>query len=66
MRDCVGKELFIGDKIIAADGKNAELLLGHVIRLTNQKIKISYVRGSNQQEEPQQATKYPWQVFKYE
>jgi len=64
MLDCVGKELQIGDKVVAADGKYAELLLGEVTGFTNKKIKINAVLASRQEESSIEFLKYPWQVFK--
>lgn len=64
MLDCVGKELQVGDKIVAADGNYAELLLGEVIRFTDKKIKIRAVLASRQTDPPIECLKYPWQVFK--
>ena len=65
MKDCTGKELQVGDKIVAADGKYAELLLGEVISFTSKKIRISAKLASQQDTmEPLEFLKYPWQVFK--
>lgn len=64
MLDCVGKELQVGDKIVAADGNYAELLLGEVLRFTDKKIKIRVVLASRQTDPPIECLKYPWQVFK--
>ena len=64
MLDCVGKELQVGDKIVAADGNYAELLLGEVLRFTDKKIKIRVVLASRQTDAPIECLKYPWQVFK--
>lgn len=64
MFDCVGKELQVGNKIVAADGKYAELLLGEVIGFTNKKIRIQCVLASRQDDTPLEFLKYPWQVYK--
>ena len=64
MLDCVGKELQVGDKIVAADDNYAELLLGEVLRFTDKKIKIRVVLASRQTDPPIECLKYPWQVFK--
>ena len=64
MFDCVGKELQVGDKIVAADGKYAELLLGNFTGFTAKKIKISCVLASRQEDKQIEFLKYPWQVFK--
>lgn len=65
MLDCVGNELQVGDKIVAADGKYAELLLGEVTGFTAQKIRIQCVLASQQKTmNPVEFLKYPWQVFK--
>lgn len=66
MFDCIGKELQVGDKIVAADGKYAELLLGEVTGFTAKKIKLSCVLASRQSDAPIEFLKYPWQVFKQE
>lgn len=65
MLDCVGKELQVGDKIVAAAGKSAELLLGEVTGFTDKKIKLTAVLASMQnQMQPMEFIKYPWQVYK--
>lgn len=65
MFDCVGKELQVEDKIVAADGKYAELLLGEVIGFTARKVRIKCVFASKQGlMEPVEFLKYPWQVLK--
>lgn len=64
MLDCLGKELQIGDKIVAADGKYAELLIGEVVGFTDKKIKLKAVLASRQNDESLEFIKYPWQVFK--
>lgn len=64
MFDCMKKELHVGDKIVAADGKYAELLLGEVTGFTNKKIKVKCVLASRQEDTPIEFLKYPWQVFK--
>ena len=65
MLDCIGNELSVGDKIIAADGKQAELLVGEVIGFTKQKVKILAVFSLQQNEiQPSEFLKYPWQVYK--
>ena len=65
MLDCTGNELNIRDKIIAVDGKHAELLIGEVTGFTKQKVKISAVFSLQQNEtQPSEFLKYPWQVYK--
>ena len=62
MLDCVRKELsIIGDKIVAAGGKNAELLLSEVTGFTAQKIRMKCVLASQQEKmNPVEFLKYPW------
>lgn len=64
MLDCVGKELQVGDKVVAAAGKSAELLLGEVTGFTSKKIKINAVLASRQDGSSIEFLKYPWQIFK--
>lgn len=65
MLDCIGNELSIGDKIVGADGKYADLLLGEVIGFTKQKIRITAILASQQGHmEPIEFLKYPWQIYK--
>lgn len=66
MKDCMGRDLNIGDKVICSEARYADLLLGEVIGFTDKKIRISYVRSSLQQMTPEESLKYFWQVFKYE
>lgn len=65
MLDCIGKELQVGDKIVAADGRYAELMIGEVTGFTAKKIKLQCVLSSQKDTmAPMDSMKYPWQVFK--
>lgn len=64
MIDCTGKELNVGDMIVAADGKYAELLLGKVTGFTEKKIRIEATLASRKEDPSLEYLKYPWQVYK--
>lgn len=65
MLDCLGRELNVGDPVVSADGKYAELLLGQVKGFTNQKIRIDAILASQVDTmNPVEFLKYPWQVLK--
>ena len=70
MVDCVGKELSIGDKVVCADMKYADLLIGEIVGFTPKKARVAYkiskygeaygVKGQKEQ------LKESYQIFKYE
>ena len=69
MTDCVGKELSVGDKVVCADMKYADLLIGEIIGFTPKKARVRYQRsaygeayGATQKEQ----LKETYQIFKYE
>lgn len=64
MLDCLGRELCVGDKVVCADGYYSDLLVGEIIKLTPQKIKVYCTRASNMKQEPFETIKYPYQVCK--
>lgn len=69
MVDCVGKELSIGDKVVCADMKYADLLIGEIIGFTPKKARVLYrrseygeaygVKGQKEQ------LKESYQIFKF-
>ena len=65
MVDCVGKELNIGDKVICADSRYADLLIGEVVKLTPQKVLVRYHRSEYGKEYTHEKLKEPYQIFKY-
>ena len=66
MVDCVGKELNIGDKVICADSRYADLLIGEVVKFTSQKVLVRYHRSEYGKEYTNEKLKEPYQIFKYE
>ena len=65
MVDCVGKELNVGDKVICADSRYADLLIGEVIKLTPQKAWVRYHRSEYGKEYANEKLKESYQIFKY-
>lgn len=66
MVDCLGRELVIGDKVVCADMKYADLLIGEVIGFTPKKIRIRYKRSEyGEIDSYNQQLKESHQVFKY-
>lgn len=66
MLDCVGKELNIGDKVICADSRYADLLIGEVVKLTPQKAWVRYHRSEYGKQYTHEKLKESYQIFKYE
>ena len=70
MKDCVGKELNIGDKVICSDMRYADLLIGEIVGFTPKKARVKYVRSEYQQAYGQtnrhEQLKETYQIFKYE
>lgn len=62
MKDCIGNELKIGDKIVAADMRYADLLIGEIVGFTPKKARISYVRSSWQDERTETQLKESYQI----
>ena len=70
MVDCVGRELKIGDKVVCADMKYADLLIGEIVGFTPKKARVLYKRSEygeaygvkGQKEQLKEA----YQIFKYE
>lgn len=62
MRDCVGNEIHVGDRIVACDGYYSELLLGRIVRFTEHQVVCECVRANNQDGDPFITRKYPNQV----
>ena len=65
MLDCVGKELNIGDKVICADSRYADLLIGEVVKLTPQKAWVRYHRSEYGKQYTHEKLKESYQIFKY-
>lgn len=65
MKDCVGKELNIGDKVICSDMRYADLLIGEIIGFTPKKARVRYVRSEYRAEEQREQLKETYQIFKY-
>lgn len=65
MTDCVGKEINVGDKVICADSRYADLLIGEVIKLTPQKAWVRYHRSEYGKQYINEKLKESYQVFKY-
>lgn len=70
MVDCVGKELSVGDKVVCADMRYADLLIGEIVGFTPKKARVRYRRseygeayGVKGQKEQLKET---YQIFKYE
>ena len=64
MKDCLGVDLKVGDKVICSDAKYADLLIGTVIGFTQKKARISYIRSEYQAGDPHEALKESYQIFK--
>lgn len=65
MVDCVGKELNIGDKVICADSRYADLLIGEVVKLTPKKAWVRYHRSEYGKQYTNEKLKESYQIFKY-
>lgn len=65
MVDCVGKEINIGDKVICADSRYADLLIGEVVKLTPQKAWVRYHRSEYGKQYVNEKLKESYQIFKY-
>ena len=70
MVDCVGKELSIGDKVVCADMKYADLLIGEIVGFTPKKARVRYKRSEYGEaygvKGKYEQLKEPYQIFKYE
>jgi hypothetical protein len=66
MKDCVGKELNIGDKVITSDREYADLLIGEIIAFTPKKARIRYTRTGGYKGWCDDVLKETYQIFKYE
>ena len=70
MVDCVGKELSIGDKVVCADMKYADLLIGEIVGFTPKKARVSYKRSEYGEaygvKGQKEQLKESYQIFKYE
>ena len=70
MVDCVGKELRIGDKVVCADMKYADLLIGEIVGFTPKKARVLYKRSEYGEaygvKGQQEQLKESYQIFKYE
>ena len=40
MKDCIGQELSIGDKVVCSDGGYAELFVGEITKFTPKKMYV--------------------------
>ena len=65
MVDCVGKQLNIGDKVICADSRYADLLIGEVVKLTPQKAWVRYHRSEYGKQYTKEKLNESYQIFKY-
>jgi hypothetical protein len=65
MVDCVGKELNVGDKVICADSRYADLLIGEVFKLAPQKAWVRYHRSEYGKQYTNEKLKESYQIFKY-
>lgn len=65
MVDCVGKEINIGDKVICADSRYADLLIGEVVKLTPQKALVRYHRSEYGKQYTKEKLNESYQIFKY-
>ena len=70
MVDCVGKELSIGDKVVCADMKYADLLIGEIVGFTPKKARVLYKRSEYGEaygvKGQKEQLKESYQIFKYE
>ena len=70
MLDCVGKELSIGDKVVCADMKYADLLIGEIVGFTPKKARVLYKRSEYGEaygvKGQKEQLKESYQIFKYE
>ena len=66
MVDCVGNELKIGDKVVCADYKYADLLIGEVIGFSPKKARVRYNRSDHAPQYTHEKLRESWQIFKYE
>ena len=70
MVDCVGKELSIGDKVVCADMKYADLLIGEIVGFTPKKARVVYKRSEYGEaygvKGQKEQLKESYQIFKYE
>lgn len=66
MLDCVGKELKIGDKVVCADARYADLLIGEIVKFTPEKAVIRYQRTEYGRQYINESLKKSFQIFKYE
>ena len=69
MVDCVGKELSIGDKVVCADMKYADLLIGEIVGFTPKKARVLYKRSEYGEaygvKGQKEQLKESYQIFKY-
>ena len=66
MKDCMGKEISLGDKVICSDMRYADLLIGEVIGFTPKKARIRYSRSEHLDMEKHEQLKESYQIFVYE
>lgn len=64
MKDCLGNELHIGDKVICSDMNYADLLIGEIVGFTPQKARIKYVRSEVQRSAPRECLKESYQIYR--
>lgn len=64
MKDCCGNELKIGDEVVAADMRYADLLIGEIVEFTPKKARIRYVRSQYQYENPKTQLKESYQLYR--
>ena len=65
MKDCIGKELSIGDKVVCSDMRYADLLIGEIIGFTPKKARVRYARSEYHDYGKREQLKETYQMFKY-
>ena len=66
MKDCIGQELSIGDKVVCSDGGYAELFVGEVTKFTPKKVQVKCYLPFMGEDSVSIKLKTPLQVYKAE
>lgn len=66
MKDCLGQELSIGDKVICSDGAYAELFVGEILKFTPKKIQVKCYLPFMPESSASIKLKLPYQIYKYQ
>ncbi len=61
-KDCLGNELYVGDKVIASHMHYADLLIGEIVEFTPKKARIRYVRSQYPLRRPETQLKESYQL----